>query len=76
MLINKKREWKIILDLVKDWFDGITTDQDKEDFKTMWEQRFSVGYVVNENTVDEIQTSVSMMMEFVYNNDIETRPQT
>ena len=70
MIIRTKREWRIIFDMVRARFVNSTTDRQKEMFGKECFKKFPRGNIADPDTVDELQTAVHMMLDFVYNNDI------
>ena len=70
MLLKTKREWKIVYDLLLERFRSVGTDEQMDEFKAMCERKFSSGVILLPNTLEDYETAVSLILEYVYNNDM------
>lgn len=69
-IITIKWQWKIIHSLIYEKFCMVATDTQKSLFEVYCCGKFPRGYTNNLDTVEEMQTDVYLILDFVYNNDI------
>lgn len=70
-MITTRREWLMILDATNSRFDSITTDGQKKTFSNFCAKKFPNGSGMSDETVDEIKSSVYLILEFVYGENIK-----
>ena len=63
-MIQTRNAWLLIYTAVRDRFENALTPKQVTAFDVFCNEKFPQGYIMNTETMGEIQTAVSLMTEF------------
>lgn len=70
MIIQTRNSWLLILSSIKKDFDNTLTPSQKKAFGVFCDEKFK-EYTMSTETIGEIQTAVTLMLEFCKMNGIK-----